>query len=923
MLGKMALAFTIGAAISDKHGTAVGKVQADFTKLGATVKSLSSLSKGLDRFGAARDAFLKASAGAHEARLKLAALKAEFDKAPSDRLARQVSRASAAFDAAKIKAFEKRKALVELKAALSDAGVATHKLADEKARLGRELDASRTKLEKFQAVQARRQQLGTAWNDAKGGVAIGAAAAVSYGAAIAQPTMNAARFDDQIRQIAITGEFANTQQEVELGATVRRNAIKFNQSAEEIGKGLQVLVAEGVSAGKAADMSAVLAKGATATRASFEDLAKMTANFDSVLGVKDMELAYSQVAKAGKLGSFEIKDMAKWFPALGGMMKSLGVSGNEAVVSMAARLQIAKTTAGSSDEAANNFKNFLSKITSPDTQKDFDKLGINLQSRMMSAATRGLDPIAAAVDTVMEQMRKASPEAAAAMRALSKEVAAIKDPAERAAELERRRGFIEKLGERAGIGQMFQDMQAVSYLLAEIQGQDKLKEITGKTRSGKSDGGQNVIDEDFALQNQLLTEKLKAAGIAASELGKVVGTALMPVVTVAVEAFTGFATGVSRIAAEFPSLTQAVVVGAALLGGGLVVGKIFLAGKAVFGLVKAIAGLSAAQAALSGGGALARIMSLGSKIGPVMMAAGRSLVAFAPVVAGAVSSAFKMLAFTPWGLAVSALVVAGVLIWKNWDRISAGLSALWGGIKTVAQSVVGAVINAWSAVGAFFGGMWESVKQAFSGGIGNITATLVNWSPLGLLYRAISAGLGTLGVEMPAKLSELGRMMMQGLVRGITNMGGAVKDAIVGVAGSTVQWFKEKLGIKSPSRVFMSLGEMVGQGAAQGIGNMGGTVGRASAALGLAATLAFQPALAAPKLPTVPGLELAAPKLPTVPQGGQAAGDARATRVEHHTYNFTITQQSGENAEALARRIADMLRREQAGQRRAALGDWA
>lgn len=33
MLGKMALAFTIGAATSDKLAPAVGKVQADFTKL--------------------------------------------------------------------------------------------------------------------------------------------------------------------------------------------------------------------------------------------------------------------------------------------------------------------------------------------------------------------------------------------------------------------------------------------------------------------------------------------------------------------------------------------------------------------------------------------------------------------------------------------------------------------------------------------------------------------------------------------------------------------------------------------------------------------------------------------------------------------------------------------------------------------------
>lgn len=902
MLGKMALAFTIGAAISDKHAPAVGKVQADFTKLGSAVKNLSAQSKGLERFDRARDAFLKAAAGASEAKAKLAALKAEYDKAPSDRLEKQVRKATDAFEAAKIKAFDKRKALTDLKKTLNEAGIATHKLADEKIRLGKALDESRSKLEKYNAVQSQRQRVGAAWEETKGSVAIGAAAAASFGAVVSKPVMNTAKHEDQIRQVAITGEFAGTEQEAQLGATVRRNAQLFNQTTEDINKGLQVLVAEGVDARKAGDMSAILAKGATATRASFEDLAKMTANFDKVLGVKDMELAYSQVAKAGKLGSFEIKDMAKWFPNLGGMMKSLGVTGNDAVVSMAARLQIAKMTAGSSDEAANNLKNFLAKLTSPDTQKDFGKLGIDLQKRMMGAAAKGLDPISAGVSTVMEQMAKKSPEAAAAMKKMAAEVAAIKDPAERAAELERRRGFIEKLGERAGIGQMFQDMQAVSYLLAEVQNQDKLKSITEQTKSGRSASGAMTIDQDFADQMDLTTEKLKSSSIALSEFGKVVGTALMPAVRVAVDGFTTVVTGLSNLGKEFPKATQAVVIGATLIGGGLVVGKLILAARSIIGLVSALRGLSAAQSALAGGGMISKLIGGFSRIGPAIGAVARTVMSYGPAIGRALSGVFRVLAFTPWGRAVSLIVMAGTLIWQNWDLIKSKASAVFSFVSGAFSSVVGWAGSIPSALASIGGAILGAMKSAFS------------WTPLGMIINNWGA-ITTFFQTMPSKFASFGAAIIDGLSAGFASKVEALKATVTGLGDSVAGWFKEKLGIRSPSRVFMGFGEMVGEGARLGIASTIGAVALAGSQLASAA----QSSLGAPQSP-ISITRQAMPAGNQSNQPGQAPGAAPSVSI---TQTFHITQLAGEDSAALARRVAEMVKRETEGAKRAALGDWA
>ncbi|MFB4403650.1 phage tail tape measure protein, partial [Pseudomonas inefficax] len=76
-----------------------------------------------------------------------------------------------------------------------------------------------------------------------------------------------------------------------------------------------------------------------------------------------------------------------------------------------------------------------------------------------------------------------------------------------------------------------------------------------------------------------------------------------------------------------------------------------------------------------------------------------------------------------------------------------------------------------------------------------------------------------LGVDIPARFTEFGGMIISGLVNGLTAGLGAVKDAITSIGTSTIGWFKEKLGIHSPSRVFAELGGFTTEGLAQGLEN--------------------------------------------------------------------------------------------------------
>lgn len=187
-----------------------------------------------------------------------------------------------------------------------------------------------------------------------------------------------------------------------------------------------------------------------------------------------------------------------------------------------------------------------------------------------------------------------------------------------------------------------------------------------------------------------------------------------------------------------------------------------------------------------------------------------------------------------------------------------------------------AIYKNWDAIVWFFKDTWDNIKTFFSSGIGNITATILNWSPLGLFHKAFAAVLSWFGIDlpadfgaaavgmitsfgegllsmggwlldtvaglfngvfdwftdMPARFMEMGGLVIDGLVDGIKGAAGAVKDAVVNTANSVVGWFKGILRIESPSKVFMAAGLNISEGAAIGITNGLPRVKRATEALG-------------------------------------------------------------------------------------------
>lgn len=271
-------------------------------------------------------------------------------------------------------------------------------------------------------------------------------------------------------------------------------------------------------------------------------------------------------------------------------------------------------------------------------------------------------------------------------------------------------------------------------------------------------------------------------------------------------------------------------------------------------IVKTAAGLGILMAA---GGGLALVLA--SVLGPIAMVSyGMSVLRFGaarflgplvtlgrtalPMAAKGVMLFGKALLATPlgWIIGAIALIAGGAyLIWKNWGTLGPKFAALWEGLKAGAL------------------GLWEELKAGFSGGLAGIAATIVNFSPLGLFYRAFAGVLDWFGIELPGRFTEFGGMLLDGMVNSITSRLGAVKEAITGAASSAIGWFKETLGIHSPSRVFAELGghtmDGLQKGIVQGEGGPLSAVGdmskRLAAAGAVSLSLAMGAAPAAADLP--------------------------------------------------------------------------
>ena len=346
------------------------------------------------------------------------------------------------------------------------------------------------------------------------------------------------------------------------------------------------------------------------------------------------------------------------------------------------------------------------------------------------------------------------------------------------------------------------------------------------------------------------------------------------------------------------------------LAGGLVKVVALVAGLSIVfgGLALTLASLLGPFAVVRYGMAMFGVQSGGTL---------RIMQKLAPTLTGLARNAFPMLA---QGIRTVASTLGGVLL----TALRTVSIALWGlaanpvalAIAAVVATLAGAaylIYKNWDAVKLYFTNAWTEIKAGFSGGIGGILNTLANFSPVGLIYQAFAGVLSYLGVDLPSRFTEFGNMIVNGLVNGLFAGMGQIKGAITSIGDSTIGWFKEKLGIHSPSRVFAELGGFTMAGLTQGLeGGQNGPLG-AMANMSKQLTTASTMTLG---IASMPGL--------TVDTRAPISNAGSSVYDSHDTYEIHIPATPGMDPQAIARAVRAELARiesEKGARKRSKLSD--
>ncbi|WP_176016934.1 phage tail tape measure protein [Burkholderia sp. BCC0398] len=423
--------------------------------------------------------------------------------------------------------------------ALRDAGFEVDRLDRAYARLGRTVRGLELKAAGHERLTAGREGMRSAAGDA-----------VKLGAAIAVPTAVSAQYQAIIRDIAIKAGIARTEQERTMSERIRRDALSNGMGRNELADAVNQMVAAGMDVDRALNFGPAVAKFSVGQGASSVETAQMIQALQQNANIADpkaMMKALEAIAYLGKEGSFESVDMARWFPVLLAEMKKIGITGQDSVTQLGAMLQVQMKTAGNADEAANNLKNWFSKIGSGETERNYKKAGVDYEGKMKEAIGKGWSTLEASFVLARAYIERVDPKKAAQLAAVAKQLNSELDPAKRQAQM---RAFEDTMK----TGDLFNDMQVKAALTAYMQNADLYQKL--KRNAADANG---EIDKDLAdrraTSKQIWSEVVQQW----DDAMRSIGDALRPVTDLAGKVAKRAGETVQRASDAAPGATAAVV----------------------------------------------------------------------------------------------------------------------------------------------------------------------------------------------------------------------------------------------------------------------------------------------------------------------------------------------------------------------------
>jgi hypothetical protein len=449
---------------------------------------------------------------------------------------------------------------------------------------------------------------------------------------------------------------------------------------------------------------------------------------------------------------------------------------------------------------------------------------------------------------------------------------------------------------------MFQQRAMVNKSYALNERADNVDTLHGRAMEGSS-------GKEIELHKRL------------DDLKKTIGDTALPAYMRLLDVLARAAEGVQGFAQRHPGLVKALVYSAAALSA-----LTMAAGALLIPLGLLVAKSMALRWMLARIGVTAGPLTL---LKGLFMWAGRAVVGLARIA----PALLRM--FGPIGL----LATAAWMVYSNWQDMVDGAKLLWEDLTNAVTGLwtraVGVGTALWQGFTGFLGGLWASLVTLYQTTLqqiaalsdavwqGIITTATGLWTgfmaTLAGIWTTIQTTASMAWTGMSTQFAQFGGWIIDGLINGITNKLGQLRDTVVGAATSAAAWFREKLDIHSPSRVFMQYGGFISEGAALGIA--GGQAAVRAAALAMAASAMVPMGAGAADVGTglAPSSMIAAGGSALAPRAAVASAPAGG-----NTYNITVNAAPGMDSRALARMVAEeveRLKQKDGARRRSALQD--
>lgn len=294
----------------------------------------------------------------------------------------------------------------------------------------------------------------------------------------------------------------------------------------------------------------------------------------------------------------------------------------------------------------------------------------------------------------------------------------------------------------AALSQYF-GKESVSSIAPLLKNLSYLQEQFGKVSDAAAYGGS--MEAEYAVRADTTANKLQLMQNKLAAIQTRIGSSLLPYVNDALDELsdTALPSVESTLSALIPALTKTA--GFLLKNSGALLA---IAGgiTGITAVSKAIKGMSTVCKAAKGAALLLRNAHLKQKIATVALTANikahtiaMRANAAASKIAAKASKAFAATAKfikSPMGIAIAAitaLIAAGVWLYKNWDKVKAKaaelgekINAIWSKIDTAVTSAIESISSKFPVLGAYLSGLWKSVQDVW-GNIKNIFTNVINF----------------------------------------------------------------------------------------------------------------------------------------------------------------------------------------------------